>query len=190
MTNHGLPPVEVAPLHKGGCLSGFLLLRRWPQDPVEWSRFLVLAVQMAAVPGMLPRGSTVFRVVEEVPDRETDEVGAVGGGGDLLADAIGLVLAEGQLLGEHHLEPGQFADHPPPGLAVLHPPASTLSSVPEYETASGCILLPGVPDLGLDHRAAWAEVDREGTITRLTTKSWVDPQGDADTAALSLLLVA
>ncbi|NLG20722.1 MAG: peptidase [Actinomycetales bacterium] len=177
MAHRQLPPVEVAPLHRGGYLSGFLLLRRWPEDPVEWARFLVLAVQMAAVPGMLPRGSTVFRVVEEVPDEGPDE-------------AVGLVLAEGQLVGENPLTPGRFAEHTPPGLAVLHPPASTLHSVPEYDTASGCLLLPGVPDLGLDHRAAWAEADMEGTVTRLETRSGVDLQGDVDTAALSLLLVA
>lgn len=177
MTHRRLPPVEVAPLHHGGFLSGFLLLRRWPEDPVEWGRFLVLAVQMAAVPGMLPQGSTVFRVVEEVPDDGPEE-------------AIGLVLAEGQFVGEHPLAPGQFADHTPPGLAVLHPPGSTVNSLPEYDTASGCIFLPGVPDLGLDHRAVWAEADMEGTVTRLDSRSGVDPQGDADTAALSMLLVA
>lgn len=177
MTHRALPPVEVAPLHGGGCLSGFLLLRRWPEDPVEWARFLVLAVQMAAVPGMLPLGSTVFRVLEEVPDEGP-------------AGAVGLVLAEGQLLGEHPLLPGQFAAHTPAGLAVLHPPGSTLSSVPEYDTASGCILLPGVPALGLDHRAAWVEADMEGTVTRMESRSAVDPNGDADTAALSMLLVA
>lgn len=177
MTHRQLPPVEVAPLHAGGYLSGFLLLGRWPDDAVEWARFLVLAVQMAAVPGMLPHGSTVYRVTEEVPEEGP-------------AQAIGLVLAEGQLLGDHPLEPGQFAEHIPPALAVLHPPASTLSSLPEYETASGCILLPGVPDLGLDHRAAWVEADREGTITRMAAKSSVDPLGDVDTAALSLLLAA
>ncbi|USQ78958.1 peptidase [Ornithinimicrobium faecis] len=177
MTHRQLPPVEVAPVHDGGYLSGFLLLRRWPEDPVEWAQFLVLAVQMAAMPGMLPQGSTVFRVVEQVP-----EGGPPG--------AIGLVHAEGQLLGDHPLVPGQFADSTPPGLAVLHPPSSTVSSVSSYETASGCILLPGVPDLGLDHRAAWAEADRDGTVTRMASRSGVDPLGDADTAALSLLLVA
>ncbi len=177
MTHRQLPPVEVAPVHDGGYLSGFVLLRRWPEDPVEWAQFLVLAVQIAAMPGMLPQGSTVFRVAEEVPE-------------DGPAEAIGLIHAEGQLLGDHPLVPGQFADSTPPGLAVLHPPSSTGSSVPSYETASGCILLPGVPDLGLDHRAAWAEADREGTVTRLASSSGVDPLGDADTAALALLLVA
>ena len=177
MTHRQLPPVRVAPLHEGGYLSGFLLLGRWPEDAIEWARFLMFAVQMAAVPGMLPHGSTVYRVTEEVPENGP-------------AEAIGLVLAEGQFLGDHSLMPGQFAQHIPPALAVLHPPGSTLSSLPEFETASGCILLPGVPDLGLDHRAAWVEADREGTITRWAAKSPVDPQGDADTAALSLLLVA
>lgn len=177
MSQRQLPPVEVAPLHDGGSLSGFLLLGRWPEDPVEWARFLVLAVQMAAVPGMLPSGSTVFRVVEEVPEDGPEA-------------AVGLVLAEGQLLGANALVPGLFAERTPPGLAILHPPASTIHSVPEYDTASGCILLPGVPGLGLDHRAAWAEADVEGTITRLESRAGIDPQGDADTAALSLLLVA
>ena len=52
--------IEVAPLQADGSLYGFMLLGRWPNDTVEWARFLVLAVQMAAVPGLLP-SSTVFR---------------------------------------------------------------------------------------------------------------------------------
>lgn len=175
--DRGQPPVEVAPLHREGRLAGFVLLGRWPDDTLEWTRVLLLAVQVAAVPGMLPGGSTVFRVAEEVPD------GPPPG-------AVGLVLAEGPILGEEHLEPGRFADHVPAGLAVLHPPGSTIASVPEYETASGCLLLPGVPDLGLDHRAAWVEADALGHVTRLASKAMVDLQADADTAALSLLLAA
>ena len=177
MTGRQLPPVEVAPLHSRGSLSGFLLIGRWPEDTVEWTRFLVLAVQMAAVPGMLPRGSTVFRVVDDLPDDPPDH-------------AVGLVMAVGQFIGEHPLAPGQFAGQTPLGLAVLHPPASTLASVPEYETASGCLFLPGIPHLGLDHRAAWVEADISGTVTRLSSRGGIDPAGDADTAALSLLLVA
>jgi hypothetical protein len=53
--------IEVAPLQSKGALYGFLLIGRWPQDTVEWAKFLVLAVRMAAVPGLLPI-STVFRV--------------------------------------------------------------------------------------------------------------------------------
>lgn len=175
--DRGQPPVEVAPLHRGGQLAGFILLGRWPDDTLEWAQVLQLAVQVAAVPGMLPGGSTVFRVAEEVPD------GPPPG-------AVGLVLAEGPILGEEHLEPGHFAGHVPAGLAVLHPPGSTIASVPEYHTASGCLLIPGVPDLGLDHRAAWVEADALGHVTRLASRAMVDLQGDADTAALSLLLVA
>lgn len=177
MSGRELPPVEVAPLHRHGELSGFVLIGRWPDDTLEWADFLLLAVKLAAVPGMLPRGSTVFRVAEEVPDGPPE-------------GAVGLVLAEGPMLGREHVEPGRFADRTPPGLAVLHPPRSTLSSVPQYETASGCILLPGVPDLGLDHRAAWVEADAQGHVTRLASKAMVDPGSDVDTAALALLLVA
>lgn len=177
MDRRRLPRIEVAPIQSGHSLYGFLLLGRWPEDTVEWAKFLLRAVQMAAVPGMLPNGSTVFRVVEEVPENPPEH-------------AVGLVIAEGQFVGDHPLAPGQFADQHPPGLAVLHPPSSTMPSVPEYATASGCIFLPGVPHLGLDHRAAWVEADVEGTVTRLASKGDVDPQGDADTAALSMLLVA
>jgi hypothetical protein len=173
----GRPPsIEVAPLQSDGALYGFLLSGRWPEDTVEWAKFLVLAVQMAAVPGLLPM-STVFRVREELPDQPQ-------------AGAVGLVVAEGQLMGEHPLRPGQFAAAQPPGLLVLHPPSSTLASVPEYEVASGCVFLPGLPHLGLDHRAAWVEADVEGTVTQLVSRNGINPQSNADTAALAMLLAA
>ena len=73
---------------------------------------------------------------------------------------------------------------------MLHPPKSTLASVPEYEVASGCVFLPGIPYLGLDHRAAWVQADVDGTVTQLVSRSGVDPAGNADTAALALLLAA
>ncbi len=170
------PSVEVAPLQSEGSLYGFLLIGRWPEDTVEWAKFLVLAVQIAAVPGMLPT-STVFRVREELPEQPQ-------------AGAVGLVVAEGQLLGKHPLRPGSFAAHQPPGLIVLHPPSSTLPTVPDYDVASGCVFLPGLPHLGLDHRAAWVAADCEGTVTHLVSKVGIDPQGDADTAALAMLLAA
>ena len=168
--------IEVAPLQSEGSLYGFMLIGRWPHDTVEWAKFLVLAVQMAAVPGML-HGSTVFRVREDLPEPAQ-------------LNAVGLVAREGQLLGEHPLRPGQFANLQPPGLVVLHPPSSTLGSVPDYDVASGCVFLPGLPHLGLDHRAAWVEADVEGTVTHLVSKVGIDPLGDADTAALAMLLAA
>jgi hypothetical protein len=168
--------IEVAPLQSHGSLYGFMLMGRWPDDTVEWAKFLVLAVRMAAVPGLLG-ASTVFRVREELPE-------------DPQPGAVGLVVAEGSFIGENALRPGQFAEANPPGLIVLHPPRSTLSSVPEYEVASGCVFLPGLPYLGLDHRAAWVQADVDGTVTQLVSRSGVDPSGNADTAALALLLAA
>jgi hypothetical protein len=168
--------IEVAPLQSEGSLYGFMLIGRWPHDTVEWAKFLVLAVQMAAVPGML-HGSTVFRVREDLPEPAQ-------------LNAVGLVALEGHLLGDHPLRPGQFANLQPPGLVVLHPPSSTLGSVPDYDVASGCVFLPGLPHLGLDHRAAWVEADVEGTVTHLVSKVGIDPLGDADTAALAMLLAA
>ena len=97
--------IEVAPLQSEGSLYGFMLIGRWPHDTVEWAKFLVLAVQMAAVPGML-HGSTVFRVREDLPEPAQ-------------LNAVGLVALEGQLLGDHPLRPGQFANLQPPGLVVL-----------------------------------------------------------------------
>ena len=170
------PKVEVAPLQSRGALHGFMVLGRWPANTVEWAKFLVLAVQMAAVPGLL-RTSTVFRVREELPDQPEPNV-------------IGLVVAEGQFIGPHPLQPGQFAEHQPPGLLVLHPPSATLATTGDYEVASGCVFLPGLPHLGLDHRAAWVEADREGTVTQLISRSGIDPYGNADTAALAMLLAA
>ena len=81
--------IEVAPLQSDGSLHGFMLIGRWPQDTVEWAKFLVLAVRMAAVPGLLPM-STVFRVREDLPEQPQP-------------GAVGLVIAEGQLIGDHAL---------------------------------------------------------------------------------------
>ena len=172
----GRSAVEVAPMVSDGALSGFLLIGRWPTDTVEWTKFLVLAVRIAAVPGLLMT-STVFRVCEDMPDEPH-------------SGAVGLVVAEGGLIGDHALMPGQFGRPQPPGLVVLHPPGSTLSTVPRYEVASGCVLLPGLPHLGLDHRAAWVQADRDGTITRLVSADNIDPGTDADTAALAMLMAA
>lgn len=128
--------VEVSPFQAQGVLSGFLVSGRWPANTVEWARFLLLAVRVASVPGMLPT-STVFRVREERP--ESPHPGAVG-----------LVLAEGPVVGQNAVLPGQFAAPPPPGLIVLHPPSEIRPSLPEQdEVAAGCVLLPGIPHLGL-----------------------------------------
>lgn len=169
--------VEVAPFHAAGVLSGFLVSGRWPASTIEWARFLLLAVRVAALPGML-HTSTVFRVREELPDEPTP-------------GTVGLVLAEGPVVGENAVLPGQFAFCQPPGLIVLHPPSEIRPSLPEYdEVASGCVLLPGLPHLGLDHRAAWVEADHHGNVTSMISRAGINPDDDADTAVLALFLAA
>ncbi len=169
--------VEVSPFQAQGVLSGFLVSGRWPANTVEWARFLLLAVRVASVPGMLP-SSAVFRVREERP--ESPHPGAVG-----------LVLAEGPVVGQNAVLPGQFAAPPPPGLIVLHPPSEIRPSLPEQdEVAAGCVLLPGIPHLGLEHRAAWVEADRRGNIARMVSRAGIDPNEDADTAVLAMFLAA
>ncbi len=176
MENSASPSIEIAPLQYRGAFHGFMIIGRWPKDTVEWSKMLIRAVQLAAVPGLLPT-STVFCVEEKVPD-------------DPKLHAVGRATKAGSFVGADPLKPGTFADPLPPALVVLHPPASTRSTVPDYQVASGCILLPGLPHLGLDYRAAWVAADAAGTVTELHSRCGINPNSDADTAALAMLLAA
>ena len=114
--------VEIAPLESRGTLCGFLLLGRWPENTVEWAKFLVLAVRMAAVPGLLPT-STVYAVHDELTDRPHP-------------NAVGIITAAGQVVGKDALKPGALAAPRPHGLVVLHPPSHTIPSDPEFDTAA------------------------------------------------------
>ena len=155
-------------------LAGFILSGRWPDTTREWTQFLAIAVRFAAMPGLLPT-TTVFRAVDEVPDEPQPDV-------------VGLVTAAGPVLGDGAPRPGQFADPQPAALIVLHPPAETRPSTPEAEgVASGCVLLPGLPHLGLDHRAGWVEAEADGTVTRLLSRVSVDLGEDPDIAVLATL---
>jgi hypothetical protein len=168
--------VEVAALYGRNGLAGFVLANRWPDDTDEWGELLLVAVQIAAVPGLL-RTSTVFSVREEVPD-------------EARPDVIGLVIAEAAAHDAHALAARRTAPVPP-GLVVLHPPGERASGrTPHDDVASGCVLLPGLPHLGLAHRAAWAQADRTGESTEVRTRGAVDPAADVDTAVLAMLLVA
>lgn len=168
--------VEIAPLESHGQLCGFLLLGRWPHNTLEWAKFLVLAVRMAAVPGLLPT-STVYAVHDDMTEWSHPQ-------------AVGIVTAAGQAIGKDALRPGALARPRPHGIVVLHPPSHTIPSDPEFDTASGCVFLPGLPHLGLDHRAAWAQAALDGTVTQLVSRGRIDPLSDADTAALSAFIAA
>ena len=171
------PVVEVAPFHgKDRQLRGFVVSGRWPASTREWAQFLALAVRLAAVPGLVPT-TTIFRAVEDVPD-------------DPQPGTVGLVTTAGPVLGAGAPRPGHFGAAPP-ALFLLHPPAESRPSSPEVVgAASGCVLLPGLPHLGLGHRAAWVEAEIDGTVTRLLSQVGIDPLADPDTAVLAMLLAA
>ncbi|MGW9565264.1 peptidase [Prescottella equi] len=169
--------VEIAPFHASGDLRGFVISGRWPDTTREWAQLLALAVRIASLPGLLPT-STVFGAREEVPD-------------DPAPGTVGLIIAEGPVLGDSAVSPGRFAEHQPPALMMLHPPAETVPSLPECTgAASGCLLLPGLPHLGLEHRAAWVEAEADGTVTSMISRVGIDPISDPDTAVLAMLLAA
>jgi hypothetical protein len=172
------PNVEVSPFSGGDrSLSGFVVSGRWPCSTREWAQFLTLAVRLAAVPGMVPT-TAVYRAVEDVEHEP-------------VPGTVGLVTLAGPVLGSGAPTPGQFSAATPPALILLHPPQESRPSTPEAAgAASGCVLLPGLPHLGLDHRAAWVEAEVDGTVTRLVSQVGVDLSLDPDTAVLAMLLAA
>ncbi len=169
--------IGLAPFHSRGSRKGFVVSGRWPDSTKEWAQLLMAAVRVASLPGLLST-TTIFGVREELPDAPEP-------------DTVGLVLAEGTVVGESAMAPGHFADHQPPALMMLHPPSETTPSLPEcVGAASGCVLLPGLPHLGLEHRAAWVEAELDGTITSMVSRVGLDPISHPDTAILAMLLAA
>lgn len=170
-------PVEVAPFQSRGALKGFVVSGRWPNSTKEWAQLLMVAVRVASVPGLLST-TTIFGVREDLPEKAQP-------------GTVGLVLAEGTVVGEGAMSPGHFAGKQPPALLMLHPPSETTPSLPECSgAASGCVLLPGLPHLGLEHRAAWVEAEADGTVTGMLSRVGVDPISHPDTAILAMLLAA
>ncbi|KIQ19448.1 hypothetical protein [Rhodococcus sp. MEB064] len=169
--------IGVAPFHSGGTLRGFVISGRWPDTTKEWAQLLAFTVHVASTPGLLVT-STVFGVREELPD-------------DPHEGTVGIVLSEGPVIGDHAVTPERFALHQPAALMMLHPPSETMPTLPECAgAASGCVLLPGLPHLGLDHRAAWVEAEADGTVTSMVSRVGLDPISDPDTAVLAMLLAA
>lgn len=169
--------VEVAPFHSRGALKGFVISGRWPNSTKEWAQLLMVAVRVASLPGLLAT-TTVFGAREELPDEPAP-------------GTVGLVIAEGTVVGASAIAPGHFAGHQPPALLMLHPPSETTPSLPEcVGAASGCVLLPGLPHLGLEHRVAWVEAEADGTITSMVSRVGVDLISHPDTAILAMLLAA
>ncbi|MCG5433011.1 peptidase [Mycobacterium sp. MYCO198283] len=177
MTTWSDRAIGIAPFQSGGSLKGFVVSGRWPDSTKEWAQLLMAAVRVASLPGLLST-TTIFGVREELPDAPSP-------------GTVGLVIAEGTVVGETSLAPGHFTDRQPPALMMLHPPSETTPSLPECSgAASGCVLLPGLPHLGLEHRAAWVEAEADGTVTSMVSRVGVDPISDPDTAILAMLLAA
>lgn len=170
--------IEVSPYHRRDrTLAGFVMSGRWPDSTREWTQLLAVAVQIAAQPGFLTT-TTVFRATDDLPE-------------DPKPGAVGLVAWAGPVIGDDAPGPGSLASPLPPAVFVLHPPSETVPSTPESAgAASGTILLPGVPHLGLTHRAGWVEADATGTVTKLLSGVDVDPVEDADLAVLATLCAA
>lgn len=170
--------VVVSPFHRRDLtLAGFVLSGRWPRSTGEWAQVLLLAVRLAAVPGLVPR-TELFRALEQLPD-------------DPAPGAVGLLTCEGPIVGGGDRVAPPHYDDPPPALFVLHPPAETRRRAQGATgVASGAILLPGLPYLGMGHRAAWVEAEADGTVTRLVSDDEVDVRRDPDLAVMASFLAA
>lgn len=169
-------PIGLTPVALPGDSGGIVISGRWPDSTLEWSQTLVASIRIACRPGFLPT-TTVYTVVDEHPD-----------GVD--AAAIGMMVPVGAVCDDGFLEAGASLTNPT-ALLMLHPPGITRPSLPECaEVGSGCVLLPGLPELGLEHRAGWAEADAYGTVVTLRNEIGVQLDRDPDTAVLGLLLTA
>src|SRR6201988_2443401 len=88
--------IEVAHFHSHGSLKGFVVSGRWPDSTKEWAQLLIIAVRVASLPGLLST-TTIFGVREELPDQPPP-------------GTVGLVVAEGTVVGESAVPPGYFAE--------------------------------------------------------------------------------
>jgi hypothetical protein len=166
--------VELTPFSDGPRppLGGFLISNRWPETVAEWSQVLAMIVRLAAVPGMINR-ATVYASRDDSPELPG------------LAHPVGMLISRGPVIGKDSPGPGTLGHPQPEAVLLLHPPSEN-----DEQMAAGCLLLPGLPHLGLDHRAAWVESDAQGTLRRLVSHCDVDPYQDPDTAVLATLLTA
>jgi hypothetical protein len=166
--------VELSPFHRWDfSLAGVVVSGRWPESTREWVQLMTLIVRLAAVPGVVPH-SEIFRATDEVID-------------DPVPGAVGLIV-DHQAAAAAVTTPEPIAA--PPAVLVIHPPESTRQMAGYDIAASGVLLLPGIPEIGMDHRAIWVQAQADGTVARLVSADSVDPFSDPDVAVLSSLLAA
>ena len=142
--------VEIAPFHSGGALKGFVVSGRWPDSTKEWAQLLMVAVRVASLPGLLAT-TTIFGAREELPEHPQP-------------GTVGLVLAEGPVVGESAVPPGYFADHQPPALLMLH----RMSLAVAVETHSRPLFAEDQADDANGARERYEGLDRDILVCRIT----------------------
>jgi hypothetical protein len=170
--------VEIAPFHASGSLKGFVVSGRWPNSTKEWAQLLMVAVRVASVPGLLST-TTIFGAREELPDAPHP-------------GTVGLVLAEGTVVGAGAIAPGASllasgrnlpASRGVPNSAAgsANPAAGGTGSWSRLVFAGGNRILSGDSlftqyHLAWDHRISWG-----GTVgpLRTTVAWWAGVQGVA-----------
>ena len=125
------------------------------------------------------------------PAAHDDGVPRPGGGpGRPQPGTVGPVAAAGPVMGRARRPPGSSPACRPRRCAAAAPAGGSRPSTPEgIGAASGCVPSPTAAS-GLEHRAAWVEAERDGTVTRLVSQVGVNPSLDPDTAVLAMLLAA
>lgn len=187
-----------------GALEGFTVHDRYPRDTAEWVNLLAVVVTHAALHPVSVTRPLLFAVLDlsdadsveafrdaEPHDRQTglvrDDDSAEVSRPYLRITALGPVADPAAE------EPLRLVQ--PLGAAVLHPLGTTRIDDEEERddvpgSAAGCLLLPGIPEVGLDHRAAWAAVREDGLVSRLTFTSHASPEVDPDVAYLATVMAA
>jgi hypothetical protein len=186
-----------------GALEGFTIHDRYPRDTTEWVNLLAVVVTHAALHPVSVTRPLLFAVLDlsdtdavgSYRETRTDDVRA-----GLVEEEAGeasppfiRIAALGPVADPAAEEPLRIVH--PLGAAVIHPLGATRVDDEEDRddvpgSAAGCLLLPGIPEVGLDHRAAWAAVREDGLVSRLTYTSHASPHHDPDVAYLATVMAA
>lgn len=166
--------IRLAPFQRTDrSLAGLVISGRWPNELREWVHVMLLLTRLATSPGLVA-ASEIFTATDLVPDNPAQ-------------DAVGSILDLGPATDVGVLAPERSA---PTAALVLHPPGAAAQSPGYHDTATGALLLPGLPHIGLAHQVAWVEVEPDGTVAKLITALVTDTNTDPDVAVLSNLIAA
>lgn len=152
---------------------GIRIVGTAPTRTSDWMRALVDVVTYVAVADAL-RVSMLYAA--DPQEKHTNDVHLVR----LLPVAPALDLGKTQI-------PTDAS-----ALIMLHPPGQQdfpdLEEPDSHPVATGTLILPGVPQIGLDHRAAWAAVDTVGRVAHMRFTTHARMNETVDVALLATLL--